>query len=77
MWVGVWSILPSCPELRTKVSAAGPEDDRAWPWTLVGRGIFLVKTEFIRVKQFVICINFATSFWKRKRRNSKCLISRF
>lgn len=26
-----------------------------------------MKTEFIRVKQFVICLNFATPFRKRKR----------
>ena len=67
MWVVVWGILPGCPELRTKVSAAGPEADRARPWTLTGGGIFLVKTEFVRVKPFVICINFPTPFCKRKR----------
>lgn len=58
---------------ENQVSAAGPEADRTRPWTLMGGGIFLVKTEFTRVKQFVICINFATSFCKRKRGRGKRL----
>lgn len=67
VWLVVWGILTKCPELRTKVSAAGPKADRARPWTLMGGGIFLAKAEFISVKQFVICSNSATSFCKRKR----------
>lgn len=43
MWVVAWGILMRCPELRTKVSAAGPKADGARPRTAMGGGIFLRK----------------------------------
>lgn len=67
MWAVVWGILPGCPELRTTVSAVGPEAERACPWPWTGGIIFLVKTDFSGVKKFVICINFAIFFCRRKR----------
>lgn len=38
-------LLPRCPVLRTEVSSAGPEADKAHPATLTGGGTFVVKYE--------------------------------